>query len=87
MSIVVFWLEESGASAHCSFEQNELTQALKCTEEMRRAGKRHVCISSELASSVGKPGVTGLDGRTLPDGSEYEWTKAHRGAGPGPRGR
>lgn len=87
MSIVVFWLEESGAATHCSFEQNELTHALKCTEEMRQAGKRHVCISSELGDSVGKPGVTGLDGRTLPDGSKYEWTKAHRGAGPGPRGR
>jgi hypothetical protein len=82
MSIIVFWLDESGVPAHQPFEPNELTLALQCSEARRREGKRHVCISSELADSVGKPGVTAVEGRALPDGSAYEWSKAHRGAGP-----
>lgn len=86
MSITVFWLEESGAAAHQSFEQAELTLALQCCEARRKEGKRHVCISSELASSVGRPGVAAVEGRTLPGGGSYEWSKAHRGAGPRPKG-
>ena len=82
MSIIVFWLEESGVPAHQPFEQTELTLALQRSEAKRREGKRHVCISSELADSVGKPGVTAVEVRTLPDGSAYEWSKAHRVAGP-----
>ena len=82
MSIVVFWLEEPGTPAQQEFSPTELALALQCSEAKRRAGKRHVCISSELADSVGKPGVTSVEGRTLPDGSAYEWSKAHRGAGP-----
>lgn len=39
---------------------------------------RHVTISSELSSNIGKPGVDSvLDGKT-PDGEDYEWDKAHR---------
>jgi hypothetical protein len=82
MSIVVYWMEEVGVPAHKMFDQSELTQALQCSEGKRREGKRHVCISSELSDSVGKPGVMAVEGRTLPDGSAYEWSKAHRGAGP-----
>jgi len=86
MSIIVFWLEEPGIPAHQQFEQTELMQALHCSETKRREGKRHVCISSELADSVGKPGVAAVVDRTLPDGSAYDWSKAHRGAGPSAKG-
>ena len=82
MSIIVFWPEESGVSAHQPFEQTELTLALQCSEVKRREGERHVCISIQLADSVGKPGVTTVEERKLPDGSAYEWSKEHRGAGP-----
>ena len=82
MSIIAFWPEQPGVSAHQPFEQTELTLALQCSEAKRWEGERHVCISIELAESAGKPGVTTVERRKLPDGSAYEWSKAHRGAGP-----
>jgi len=49
---------------------------------LRMLGRSHVCISSELGDSIGKPGVTSIkDGKT-PDGHIYEWSKKQRGDGP-----
>ncbi|RZJ06386.1 MAG: hypothetical protein EOP39_19365 [Rubrivivax sp.] len=81
MGIVVYWLEGEGEDAGpvCAFfGGGELTQALACAEERRRAGHRHVSISAELAGSVGQPGVAAVEGGRTPDGEAYEWSKAGR---------
>jgi hypothetical protein len=84
MSIVVFWLEPGGKAAHHEFAADDLLPALRFSEERRRDGKRHVCISTDLPQSVGKGGVTAVEGGRLPDGHVYDFNKAHRGRGPTP---
>jgi hypothetical protein len=68
MSIMVYWASEAGPQAQ-ELKSSELLEALKLTEDLRKAGHRHVCISSELEDSVGKPGVNDV----LPEG--YDWKK------------
>lgn len=87
MSIIVYWMESTGQPAHAVFGQNELLAALKFSEERRREGKRHVTISSELDDRVGSSGVQAVEGGRLPDGEVYDFSKAHRGAGPSSSGR
>ncbi|HET9208065.1 MAG TPA: hypothetical protein VFO28_17625 [Burkholderiaceae bacterium] len=82
MPIVVFWMENADAPAHRAFGDLQLTDALKFTEALRAAGKRHVTISSELGDSIGKPGVDAVEGGRLPGGAAYEFDKRHRGGGP-----
>ncbi|MFN9470418.1 hypothetical protein [Acidovorax sp.] len=82
MSIVVYWLEAPGMPAMQAFEGGQLVPALQLCEEKRKAGKRHVSLSTELADSVGRAGVSTVDARLLPDGTPYDWSKSHRGAGP-----
>lgn len=82
MSIVVYWLETPGTPAMQTFDPGQLMPALQFCEEKRKAGKRHVSLSSELTESVGRAGVSTVEARLLPDGSPYDWTKSHRGAGP-----
>lgn len=65
-----------------TFDSHELAPALQFCEAQRKAGKRHVCLSTELAESVGRAGVNTVQARLLPDGTPYDWTKSHRGAGP-----
>lgn len=81
MGIVVYWLDGEGDAAlpvcEC-FGSGELTQALACAEARRRAGHRHVSISTELDGSVGRPGVAAVEGGRTPDGEAYEWSKAGR---------
>lgn len=83
MSIVVFWLDPVGAPHHQEFPSTDLLPALKFSEERRREGMHHVCISTELAESVGKGGVNAVENGKLPDGHTYDYDKSHRGAGPG----
>lgn len=78
MSIVVFWMAAPGISASETFNDNELSAALTLTQIKRNEGKRHVCISSELSDSVGKPGVDAVKDGRLPDGHTYDWDKRHR---------
>ena len=81
MGIVVYWLEGDGeaTSPVCAFfGSTELTQALACAEDRRRRGHVHVSISTELAESVGRPGVSAVEGGKTPDGEAYEWSKAGR---------
>jgi len=82
MPIVVFWMADAEAPAHRAFGDSELAEALKFTEALRASGKRHVTISSELDSSIGKPGVDAVEGGRLPGGDAYEFDKRHRGGGP-----
>ena len=81
MGIVVYWLEGEGEGAApvCQlFGSKELTQALAWAEDRRKAGHRHVSISTELDESVGRPGVSAVEGGKTPDGEAYEWSKAGR---------
>jgi hypothetical protein len=81
LGIVVYWLEGEGTEAApvCQFfGSRELTQALAWAEDRRRAGHRHVSISTELDESVGRPGVAAVEGGRTPDGEAYEWSKAGR---------
>jgi hypothetical protein len=82
MPIVVYWMEQTGTPSHREFGDGELLAALKLSEQLRAIGKRHVTISSELASAVGKPGVDAVEGGHLPGGDAYEFNKRHRGGGP-----
>jgi hypothetical protein len=81
VGIVVYWLEGEGEAAApvCEFFGSaELTPALACAEDRRRQGHRHVSISTELDESVGRPGVSAVEGGRTPDGEVYEWSKAGR---------
>ncbi|RZL37171.1 MAG: hypothetical protein EOP35_09350 [Rubrivivax sp.] len=81
MGIVVYWLEGEGEAALpvCEFfDSAGLTQALGRAEGLRRVGHHHVSISTELAESVGRPGVSAVEGGRTPDGQTYEWSKAGR---------
>ena len=84
MPIVVFWLDAPGVAAHRELADDQLGDALKLAEQLRRDGKRHVSLSSELAASIGKPGVDAVEAGRLPDGEAYTFDKRHRGAGPPP---
>jgi len=81
VGIVVYWLAGGGEDAapvcEC-FESSELSQALACAEAQRRAGHRHVSISTELENHVGRAGVAAVEGGRTPDGEAYEWSKAGR---------
>lgn len=78
MAIIVFWLDPSDASAEAGqaalqpraqrFDGGALAQALVRCEELRRAGMRHVTISSELDESVTRPGVSDVQ-------PGYDWKK------------
>jgi hypothetical protein len=81
LGIVVYWLEgeDEAAAPVCQFfDSKALTQALAWAEDRRRAGHRHVSISTELDESVGRPGVASVEGGRTPDGEAYEWSKAGR---------
>ena len=56
----------------------QLTDALALTEEKRKAGMRFVTMVSENSHSVGQPGVATVANGKLPDGHEYDWSKADR---------
>src|SRR5437868_2494977 len=63
LGIVVYWLEGEGEGALpvCEFfASTALTQALAWAEDRRRAGHRHISISTELEGSVGRPGVSAV---------------------------
>lgn len=73
--IVVFWLDENRATHHTEFDSKLIGDAIKYCETQRNKGYHHVTISSELSSSVGKPGVDTVANGMTPDGVEYSWKK------------
>ncbi|HEY0954818.1 MAG TPA: hypothetical protein VGE36_08690 [Roseateles sp.] len=78
---MVYWLEGEGEDMLpvCrGFGSTELTQALAWAEDRRRQGHAHVSISTELEGSIGRPGVSAVEGGRTPDGEVYEWSKAGR---------
>lgn len=77
--IVVYWSDVEFTPFSIKFNDSELSAALKKTEALRSEGLIHVSISSELQSCVGKPGVNSVQDGKNPDGSDYTWSKQHRG--------
>lgn len=67
MSFVVFWLDEDKPRS-AKFGDAEMTKALEFVKILRDDKMSHVCISSELQDSVGKPGVDVT-------GADYDWKK------------
>ena len=67
-SIAVFSLGKDDKPHVYLLGPTELLLALSCAEHLRKYGCRHVTISTELAESVGKPGVA----EVLPG---YDWKK------------
>lgn len=90
MSFVVFWIEHRETDSLApgievtaefrEFTDDQMMEALKFAETQRKAGYRHVTMSSELATNVGKPGVDSVEHGVTPDGEAYEWSKQHRGS-------
>ncbi len=81
ISIAVYYLDAQGVAQVRVFAGAPgaaLGPALKEVEQLRRAGMRHVCISSDNLQSVGKPGVDGVEDGKTPDGQAYGWTKRRR---------
>lgn len=72
----IYWTDELG-QAH-SQDCEKLTDALQMTEAKRRDGMRFVTMVSESSHSVGQPGVAAVVDGQLPDGSDYDWSKAGR---------
>lgn len=79
---MVYWSEEGGVAHVRAFASDQLVEALQFCESCRRQGRRHVCISSELDESIGEVGVDAVTEGRLPGGQPYDFSKAHRGAGP-----
>ena len=67
-----------GSPAKRDFTNTQLSLALQEVEALRRAGHRHVSISSENPNSIGKPGVDAIKNGKTPDGHSYDWSKAGR---------
>lgn len=79
MPIAVFYLDiETDQPKIEVFGDDKLLRTLDRMKELRDAGNRFVVSASEMAGSIGKPGVDSVkDGKT-PDGVDYDWSKAHR---------
>jgi hypothetical protein len=77
--IVVYWSDAEFNPFSVKFNDDELSLALKKTEDLRSKEMIHVSISSELQSCVSKPGVNSVQNGKNPDGSDYTWSKQHRG--------
>lgn len=77
MSIVVFYL--SGALPVCShFNDRQMTEALALCQVLRNEGRDHVTMSTQLEGQVGGMGVSAVVDGKLPNGDDYQWSKAHR---------
>jgi len=72
----IYW-SDAANQAH-SFDTASLTEALATVEAKRKEGFAFVTMASVDANSVGKPGVSSVQGGKLPDGSTYDWSKADR---------
>ena len=62
----------------CAQEFDELIDALKFSEMVRKQKCRFVTMVSENANVVGESGVDAVENGLLPDGSKYEWMKRRK---------
>lgn len=81
---VVYWIDISGTHPKpgcMTFEQNQMTQALKYSEDLRQQNRTErkyafITMTSEQTDLVGEMGVASVgDDMKLPDGHEYNWRK------------
>lgn len=77
---MVFWLEQLHASDRAQpgarhFEMDEMSDALKFMEELRKSNAQFVTMASQTANLVGKAGVAGVKDGKLPNGEVYTYTK------------
>lgn len=81
ISTAVYYLDAQGEAQVILFEGTPgdvLGPALRRAEQLRLAGMRHVCLSSENQQSIGRPGVDAVEDGKTPDGRDYGWTKRRR---------
>ena len=78
MSIVVYYLLETGHPAKIDYSDTQMSEGLLKCQELRNAGYRHVTMTTELGGQVGGRGVSSVQDGKLPNGEEYNWTKSHR---------
>lgn len=64
-------------TAH-SADYDELKDALRVCETLRRHGYSFVTMVSENPNVVGKPGVDSIKNGICPDGIPYDWNKRSR---------
>ena len=76
----IYWTDAAN-QAH-SHDTESLTEALSFSEAKRKEGNHFVTMVSENPNSVGKAGVSAVVDRKLPDGSDYDWSKASRAGRP-----
>ncbi len=83
MPIVVYYLDVFTDEPKVEeFDDTKVLRVLERMKYLRDNGNRFVVSASELADSVGKPGVDSIkDGKT-PDGHDYEWSKSQRAGAP-----
>jgi hypothetical protein len=79
MPIAIFYLDAyTGDPKVEKFDDTKLLVVLDRMKYLRDHGNHFVVSASEMADSVGKPGVDSVkDGKT-PDGHDYDWSKSHR---------
>jgi len=63
-----------------SFDTIDMSGAMKCSEDLRKARRAGVPVSfitfvSEHPDSVGEAGVDSIKNGKTPDGHDYQWVK------------
>jgi hypothetical protein len=76
----IFWM---AGDVTCSAHRDELADALKACEDLRTAKRNGQPISfitmcCENIDQVGEMGCDAVEGKKLPNGEDYTWSKAHR---------
>lgn len=84
MSIVVYYLLPDRTPQTVEYTDTEMTTALNKCQQLRAKGFTHVTMVTQLEGQVGGMGVSEVKDGKLPNGDDYQWSKAHR-AGAKPR--
>ena len=69
----VYWTEDFDKAYSANFDN--LSDALRATETLRKKNLKFVTMVSEDTGNIGKPGVDSVRDGKCPDGVAYSWTK------------
>ena len=72
----VYWSLDDNTPKSADYD--ELKDALRVCETLRRQGYVFVTMVSENPNVVGKPGVDSIKNGICPDGIPYDWNKRSR---------